>query len=61
MKSVFMIKQGPRWVKHPALMAAGFPYASFRLKIQAQQYAENFVQKPYKIVRVRLQLWEPAL
>ena len=61
MRAVYMIKRGAHWVKHPALVTSGFPYASFKRKIQAQQYAENFVKQPYKIVLVHLRMWEPAL
>ena len=60
MRAVYMIKCRGNWVGSPALVAAGFPYASFRLKTQAQHYAENFVKQPCQIVRVHIKIMEPT-
>ena len=54
----YMIKTGSHWYKHPAISNAGFPYASYPTKQLAELFCKHNLQQPYKIVKVRIKLFE---
>ena len=58
MKTVYMIKTGPRWYKHPAIINSGFPYASYTTKRMAELFCRHNLQEPYKVVKVQIKFWE---
>lgn len=60
MRSVYMIKQGAHWYKHPAIINSGFPYACYPTKRLAELFCHHNLQQPYKIVKVRIKFWEAS-
>ena len=58
MKTVYMIKKGAHWYKHPSIKYSGFPYASYPTKWKAELFCQHNLQQPYKIVKVRINFWE---
>jgi hypothetical protein len=60
MKTAYMIKKGGYWYKHPSIINAGFPYASYPTKRLAELFCRHNLQQPYKVVKVQIKFWEVA-